>query len=153
MTFSTDKPGVITLLGPTGVGKSYLAVLLAPSLEAEIISVDSMQIYRGMDIGTAKIDQAARQKVAHHIIDIIDPGQNYSAADFQEAARAAIGDVFKRKKIPFLVGGTGLYFEAAVFDMCFPPESADEDLRGRLEDWAAGGPDGLRRKLTEAARE
>ena len=149
MTRPSDHPIVIALLGPTGVGKSRLAAMLAPLLEAEIVSVDSMQIYRGMDIGTAKIDSENRRRVPHHLLDIVDPSQSFSVADFQKAARHAIEDIDARKKVPFLVGGTGLYFEAAILDMRFPPDSADGALRRRIEAWAARDPDGLRKKLAE----
>lgn len=149
MTLRSNPPVVIALLGPTGVGKSRLAARLAPLLEAEIVSVDSMQIYRGMDVGTAKIDSETRHRVPHHLLDIVDPWQPFSVAEFQEAARQAIEDIGARKKVPFLVGGTGLYFEAAVFDMRFPPDPSDGTLRRRIEAWAGRDPDGFRKKLAE----
>jgi tRNA dimethylallyltransferase len=137
------------LLGPTAVGKSRIAAEIAPSLGAEIISIDSMQVYRGMDIGTAKPDDALRRLVPHHLLDVADPGEDYSAATFQIEARKALEDIASRGKVPFLVGGTGLYFEAVVFDLRFPPGSSDDELRRRLEKWAVDDPEGLKHYLSE----
>ncbi|MFW6113370.1 MAG: tRNA (adenosine(37)-N6)-dimethylallyltransferase MiaA [Actinomycetota bacterium] len=140
---------VAALLGPTAVGKSGLACELAPMLEAEIISVDSMQVYRGMDIGTAKPDSLMRSMVPHHMLDIVDPSINYSVAEFQEAARKAVEGIASRSRLPLLVGGTGLYFEAVVFDLRFPPGNQDEGLRAKLERWARDDPEGIRARLAE----
>lgn len=140
---------VAALLGPTAVGKTRLAVELAPSLNAEIISVDSMQIYRGMDIGTAKPGPELLEKVPHHLIGFVDPGEDFSVAEFQKVARKAVEDVHARGKLPMLVGGSGLYFEAVVFDVRFPPGSVDDQLRRELESWVTKDPEGASRRLRE----
>lgn len=140
---------IAALLGPTAVGKSSMAANIAPSLGMEIISVDSMQVYRGMDIGTAKSGADLRRRVPHHLLDIVNPTENYSVAEFQKAARRAVEDISARDAVPFLVGGTGLYFEAVVFDMRFPPGPMDDPIRHRLEEWAAYDPNDLRKKVKE----
>ncbi len=140
---------VAAILGPTAVGKSRVAVELASFLDVEIISIDSMQVYRGMDIGTAKPSVDMLRRVTHHMIDIADPTTEYSVALFQEQARKAVEETASRGKIPLLVGGTGLYFEAVVFDLRFPPGSSDDRLRRSLEEWAARDPEGLKRSLAE----
>jgi len=99
-------------MGPTGSGKSRLALALARRFDVEIVSVDSAQVYRGMDIGTAKPDAATRQAVAHHLIDLIDPTERYSAARFADEAWQSIREITQRGRIPLLVGGTMLYFKA-----------------------------------------
>src|SRR5437763_10651436 len=102
----------ILLMGPTASGKSAIALELSALLPIEIVSVDSAQVYRGMDIGTAKPDAAARSRVAHHLLDLIDPDQSYSAARFRADALTAMAGVRSRGRIPLLVGGTMLYFKA-----------------------------------------
>jgi len=101
-------------MGPTASGKSALALALADRLDAEIVSVDSAQIYRGMDIGTAKPDAAARARIAHHLIDIVLPTEAYSAARFRSDALAAAAGIRARGRLPLYVGGTMLYFKALV---------------------------------------
>lgn len=140
---------VAAILGPTAVGKSRVAAAVAPSLDAEIVSVDSMQLYRGMDIGTAKPDAETRRRIPHHMLDVVDASQDFSVAQYQEGARLAVEDVASRGKVPLLVGGTGLYFEAVVFDLRFPPGSTDDGLRRRLREEAERDPGGLRRRLEE----
>lgn len=114
------------------MGKSTLAVEVAEALGAEIVSVDSMQVYRGMDIGTDKATLDMRERVPHHLLDIWEPGHDLSVAEFQTAARAAIDDITSREKTPLLAGGSGLYFRAVVDDLEFPPRSAE--VRARLEE-------------------
>lgn len=111
---------VVCIQGPTASSKSELAERLAMLLDGEVISADSMQIYRGMDIGTAKVPESERQ-VTYHCVDILDPGEPYSAALFQRDARAAIADVSARSRLPILCGGTGLYVRAVLDDMDFAP--------------------------------
>jgi tRNA dimethylallyltransferase len=128
-----SRPHVAALVGPTGVGKTAVADELALRLDGEIISADSMQIYRGMDIGTAKLDAAGR-RVPHHCIDIVDPGMPFSAALYQKRARGAIERVAARGALPLVVGGTGLYVRAALDEMHFPPgDRAQNPLRERYE--------------------
>lgn len=118
-------------MGPTGVGKTDLALHIAKHFPVEIISVDSAMIYRGMDIGTAKPTEAERQSVPHHLIDILDPSEVYSAAQFQKSALELIGDIFERGKIPLLVGGTMLYFKA-LFEGLAPMPAADASIRQKI---------------------
>ena len=131
----------VLLMGPTASGKSALALALAARFPAEIVSVDSAQVYRGMDIGTAKPDAATRARVAHHLIDIIDPAQAYSAARFRSDALAAIVAIRARGRVPLLVGGTMLYFKALADGLSALP-AADPAVRARLdaEARAAGWP-------------
>ncbi len=120
---------VVAIVGPTATGKSSLALKLVPLYRGEIISIDSMQVYRGMDIGTAKPKPADLRRVPHHLIDIIWPDQNFSVADFQKLARKSIDDVIERKRIPFLVGGSGLYLRTVVDDFNFPKGVEDHHFR------------------------
>jgi tRNA dimethylallyltransferase len=130
------RPGpVLALIGPTAAGKTALALELAPRLGAEIVSADAMLVYRGMDIGTAKPTPQERARVPHHLVDVVDPGEEFSVARFQPLARAAISDVLARGAVPLLVGGSGLYFHAVVDEFVFPPTNAT--VRARLEAEAA----------------
>jgi tRNA dimethylallyltransferase len=126
----------ILLMGPTASGKSAIALELAQFLSVEIVSVDSAQVYRGMDIGTAKPDAAARARVAHHLLDLLDPDQSYSAARFRADALAAIAGIRSRGRIPLLVGGTMLYFKALREGLSGLPQ-ADAQLRKELDEYAA----------------
>jgi tRNA dimethylallyltransferase len=133
--------GHLALVGPTASGKSSLAQHYASACDdVEIVSMDSMQVYRGMDIGTAKATPAERAAVAHHLIDVAEPDEEWSVARFQAAARAAVADIEARGKRALLVGGTGLYVQAVVDPMTFPPE--DRAVRAELEADAAA-PGGL----------
>ncbi|HEY4137131.1 MAG TPA: tRNA (adenosine(37)-N6)-dimethylallyltransferase MiaA [Casimicrobiaceae bacterium] len=123
-------------MGPTASGKSALALDLAERLGAEIVSVDSAQVYRGMDIGTAKPDVATRARVAHHLIDIVDPSEAYSAARFAHDAASAIAAIRARGRVPLLVGGTMLYFKALTEGLSTLPQ-ADPSIRARLDARAA----------------
>ena len=138
---------VIAVVGPTAAGKSALAVGLALALGGEVINADSMQLYRGMDIGTAKLTVAERGGVPHHLLDIWDVRQTTSVADYQRLARAVIEDIAVRGRVPVLTGGSGLYIRAAVEDLNFP--GTDPRVRDRLEaELAAGGPAALHARLT-----
>lgn len=124
---------VICVLGPTASGKSEVAQLVAEALGGEVVSADSMQVYRGMDIGTAKLPRA-EWHVPHHLIDILDPGQPYSAQQFQVAARAVFAELEAAGAVPVLCGGTGLYVQAALEAMDFPGgERADNPVRAAYE--------------------
>ena len=125
---------VAAIVGPTAVGKTELSLSVAEELEAEIVSVDSMQVYRGMDIGTAKPDAEACARVPHHLLDLFEPSHDVTVSEFQELARTAIADISGRGKLPLLVGGSGLYYRAVVDELAFPPRQ--EDVRQRLEDEA-----------------
>ncbi|MGW8194018.1 MAG: tRNA (adenosine(37)-N6)-dimethylallyltransferase MiaA [Desulforhopalus sp.] len=123
---------LIVLAGPTAVGKTALSLQIAKLYNCEIVSVDSMQVYRYLDIGTAKASAEERAEVRHHLIDIVDPDENYDAARFEQDALAAINDIVKRGKIPLLTGGTGLYLRA-VLEGIFPDIAVDEQLRKTLK--------------------
>ncbi len=126
----------VFLLGPTAAGKSALALAIAGRLPCEIVSVDSGQVYRGMDIGTAKPDAATRAAVPHHLIDIRDPDQPYSAGEFRADALRLIAQIEARGRVPLLVGGTFLYFRALERGLASLP-AADPQLRLAIEEEAA----------------
>lgn len=130
----------VVICGPTAVGKSAVAEAVALHVGGEIVSADSMQVYRGMDVGTAKTPVAERL-VPYHCIDLVEPGEPYSAALYQRDARRAIEDVLGRGLLPVVVGGTGLYLRAALDEFDFPPGQLDDALRSELE----------RRALSEGA--
>src|SRR4030095_1962355 len=116
---------MILLMGPTATGKSALALALADALGGEIVTVDSAQVYRGMDIGTAKPDAATRARVPHHLIDLVDPTEAYSAARFAVDARAVIHEIRARNRVPIVAGGTMLYFKALTEGLsALPPADA-----------------------------
>lgn len=128
---SDARPSGIALMGPTASGKTACAIALARELDGEIVSVDSALVYRGLDIGAAKPDAAERQGVPHHLIDVCDPWQAHSAADFAEQARAAVAAICARGKLPILAGGTGLYFDALLRGLS-PMPPADAQMRQQL---------------------
>ena len=141
--------GVIAVVGPTAAGKSGLAVALAQALGGEVINADSMQVYRGMDIGTAKLTPAERHGVPHHLLDLWDVRQTANVADYQRLARAAIAGIGARGRVPILAGGSGLYVRAALEDLSFP--GTDPKVRGRLEgELAEAGAAALHTRLAEA---
>ncbi len=127
------KPRVVVIVGPTGVGKSALALRLASRRDAEIVSADSMQVYRHMDIGTAKPTAADRAAVPHHLIDLVDPDEPFNAALYRERAAEVIGDLHRRGKPVMVVGGTGLYVKVLLGGLVDGP-GPDETLRRRYRD-------------------
>ncbi len=139
---------VIAVLGPTAAGKSDLALRLAHELGGEVINADSMQLYRGMDIGTAKLTVAERQGILHHLLDVWDVRYPANVAEYQRMARDAIAAVTARGRIPILAGGSGLYLRAALDDLNFP--GTDPAVRGRLEaELAALGPAEMHKRLAD----
>ncbi|MFO7820256.1 MAG: tRNA (adenosine(37)-N6)-dimethylallyltransferase MiaA [Halanaerobacter sp.] len=124
---------ILAIVGPTAVGKTKLSLRLAQDLDGEIISADSMQIYKGMDIGTAKASHKERERVPHHLIDCIEPDEEFSVADFQTEVDELIPAIDERGKLPMLVGGTGLYVKAVIQGFIFPDMETDWELRDRLE--------------------
>ncbi|MFN2641118.1 MAG: tRNA (adenosine(37)-N6)-dimethylallyltransferase MiaA [Actinomycetota bacterium] len=122
---------LLALLGPTAAGKTRIALDLAPEMGAEVVSVDSMQVYRGMDVGTAKPTMAERARVPHHLVDMVLPGEPFSVAEYQQLSREVMAELDATKRAPMLVGGSGLYFRAIVDNLRFPP--TDQAVRGRLE--------------------
>jgi tRNA dimethylallyltransferase len=130
--FEMTKPPIILIVGPTAVGKTEIAIQLAERLNGEIVSADSRLFYRGMDIGTAKPTLAERACVPHHLIDVANPDQTWSLAQFQQEARKVIADIHARGKLPFLVGGTGQYVRAVTEGWSPPEVRADEKLRDEI---------------------
>jgi tRNA dimethylallyltransferase len=129
----SNNPALILLVGPTGVGKTEIAIQLGEKLHGEIVSADSRLFYRGMDIGTAKPTPAERTRIPHHLIDIANPDEILSLAVFQQKAHAAIADIHARGKLPFLVGGTGQYIRAVTQGWMPPEVKPDPRLRNALE--------------------
>jgi tRNA dimethylallyltransferase len=129
----TRHPPLVAIVGPTAVGKSELAVQLAERIGGEIVSADSRQVYRYLDIGTAKPGAEQRARVPHHLIDVVDPDEVLSLAQYQAAAYAAIDDIFARGRQPLLVGGTGLYVKAVIDGLLIPGVPPDPELRAELE--------------------
>lgn len=132
----SNLPPLLLISGPTAVGKSAVALELARRCNAEIINGDSLQVYRYLDIGTAKPDLAERGLLPHHLFDILDPDQSFNATDFQLRADAVIADILARGALPLVVGGTGLYLKALLFGLCQMPEIEPEirlELEERLE--------------------
>ncbi len=129
----TSKPKLVVVLGPTASGKSDLALNLAKKFEGEIVSADSQQIYRKMDIGTAKPTKKEQNKIKHHLIDIKNPNENYSVGQYKKDATDAINKIIKNGKLPILVGGTGLYISAIVNNLEIPEIKENKKLRKKLE--------------------
>ncbi|MFI7544561.1 tRNA (adenosine(37)-N6)-dimethylallyltransferase MiaA [Actinoplanes sp. NPDC049599] len=140
------SPGVVAVVGPTAAGKSALSIALAHALGGEVVNADSMQLYRGMDIGTAKLTPDEREGVPHHVLDVWDVREPASVAAYQELARAAVDDIVARGRVPLLVGGSGLYLRAVLEEFEFP--GTDPGIRERLErELAAVGPAPLHARL------
>jgi tRNA dimethylallyltransferase len=133
---SGEQIRVVVVAGPTASGKTEAAIRLAERFDGEIVNADSMQVYRGMDVGTAKPTAEQRSRVPHHLMDIVTPYVNFSASDFRRAAAAAIADIQRRGKRVFIVGGTGLYLRALLEGLVDAP-AADAQLRRELEEQAA----------------
>jgi tRNA dimethylallyltransferase len=140
---------LLAIIGPTATGKTEVGILVAEALQGEIVSADSMQVYRGMDIGTAKPAPQQRALVPHHLIDIIEPDEPFSVADYRERADAALADIWARGKQPILVGGSGLYVRAVLEEMDFAV-APDRELRRQLTEEARNkGLSALYARLTE----
>lgn len=140
---------LIIILGPTGVGKSATAIKLAKEFGSEIINCDSMQVYKAFNIGTDKIPPDKREGIPHHLLDVVDPSTQFTAADFVALALKAVTDIIKKKKLPLIVGGTGLYLKALI-DGLFPGGKSDPKIRQKLEKEAQKkGLESLRVKLME----
>ena len=150
MEKSNNKPRVIAVVGPTAVGKTALAVSLARELDGEVISCDSMQIYRGMDIGTAKITEDEKCGIVHHLIDIREPYEDFSCADYATLARELIDDIVSRGKTPIFCGGTGLYLNSVLEISSFAQTTKDEGFRAEMEEFAReNGNSALHARLAE----
>lgn len=129
----SEKNALVVVLGPTASGKSALGIALAQSFAGEIVSADSRQVYRGLDIGTAKVTPAEQALVPHHLLDVVDPGEVYTVAQFQRAAIDAIDEILARGKQPFLVGGSPHYIQAVVDHLAIPQIPPQPELRAQLE--------------------
>ncbi|WP_214775329.1 tRNA (adenosine(37)-N6)-dimethylallyltransferase MiaA [Exiguobacterium sp. s37] len=144
------KTPVVVIVGPTAVGKTKTGIELAKALDGEIVSGDSVQVYRGMDIGSAKVTKEEAEGIPHHLIDICDPDDAMSVAMFQQLARAAIDDIYARGKLPIIVGGTGLYIRSILYDYEFVERPVDEALREELERLAeVEGREALHQRLVQ----
>lgn len=124
---------LLVIIGPTAVGKTKLSIEMAKRFNGEIISGDSMQVYKGMDIGTAKITRDEMEGIPHYLLDIKEPNESFSAADFQEQANHVIADIQKRGKLPIIVGGTGLYIQSVIYDYQFSEAASNAEYRKKLE--------------------
>lgn len=144
------KPKLLVLVGPTAVGKTRLSLEIAHRFGCEIISGDSMQVYRGMDIGTAKATLEEQRSVPHHLIDIREPDEPFSVSDFHELAKQTILEIDGRGRLPFIVGGTGLYIESVCYEYEFSECGSDEEFREQQSRYAEQfGREALHRKLAE----
>lgn len=128
-----NKIPLVAVCGPTASGKTGLAIAIAQQLDGEIVSADSMQIYRGMDIGTAKPTMQERMGIPHHLLDILDPGETFSVARFVEIAKETVSEIHARGKLPILTGGTGLYIDSLTRNILFPDIQDHPELRAQLQ--------------------
>ena len=147
---STQRKKLLVIAGPTASGKTALSLLLAKQMNGEIVSADSMQIYRGMDVGTAKATPDEQAEVPHHMLDLLDPGENYSVSRYVEDASAVCDALLSRGKLPVVTGGTGLYIDALLAGRQFAGVSdADEDLREQLsQDYDRMGGEAMLQRLS-----
>ena len=141
---------LVVLTGPTAVGKTSLSINLAKAINGEIISADSMQVYKYMDIGTAKVTPEEMDGVKHYLIDSIEPTEDFHVVRFQKMVKDAMDDIYAKGKVPIICGGTGFYIQAILYDIQFTEQEIDESYRQSLEDFAeANGNDALHEKLKE----
>ncbi len=141
---------VLAVVGPTASGKTALSTALASSLNGEIINGDAMQVYKELDIGTAKIHASEMQGIPHHFFDVKEPTETFSVAEYQQAVRQWIEDIQSRGKLPIIVGGSGMYVQSVLFDYRFTEQAADPEVRARLEEELDSfGADILHARLTE----
>lgn len=133
-----QKPKIVVIVGPTASGKTSLSIEIAKKFDGEIISADSRQVYKGLDIGTAKVTEEEMQSVPHHLIDVVDVTTTYSAADFKQDAAAAIADVTARDKLPIIAGGTFFYIDTLLERIQLPNVPPDQELRSYFEDLDSG---------------
>lgn len=133
---SEQKPGLVILTGPTAVGKTNLSIALAKRVGGEIISADSMQVYRHMDIGSAKIMPDEMDGIPHHLIDVLEPAEEFNVVSFQQMAKKAMDGIYDRGHIPIVTGGTGFYIQALLYDIDFTENDEDTELRRKLEEIA-----------------
>ena len=145
-----SKVPLLVLVGPTAVGKTQVSLRLAEELDGEIVSADSMQVYKFMDIGTAKPTPEERRRIPHHLLDVCLPNEAFSVARYQRLAWDAIEDIHRRGRLPILTGGTGLYVQAVIDGLNFPPQPADKQYRAQLQAMAnTEGAEAVHRLLQE----
>lgn len=146
---NNNKPPLVILTGPTAVGKTATSIKLAKALNGEIISADSMQVYRGMDIGTAKITKSEMEGVTHHLIDVFEPDEEFNVFIFKDLAKKAIEDIYSRGHLPIIVGGTGFYIQAVLYDIEFS-ETQEDGIRDELNRiYEQNGAEYMHNMLTE----
>lgn len=131
-----SKPKVIVIGGPTASGKTALSIELAKKIDGEIVSADSMQIYKEMNIGTAKPEEKEKQNIPHYMLDFLSPNERYSVADYKRDAKKAIKEILKKGKTPIVVGGTGLYIDSLIYEIEYPEIEIDLSYRKKLEELA-----------------
>lgn len=142
------KYDVVAIVGPTAVGKTALSIRLAKMLDGEIINGDSMQVYKGLDIGTAKITTEEMDGVVHHLLDIKEPTESFSVAEYQQLVRAKIEEINARGKMPIIIGGTGLYVQSVLYDFQFNEKQVDEQARAAYyKELEKLGPDAMHERL------
>ena len=144
------KPKVIVIVGPTASGKTSLSIELAKKINGEIVSCDSMQIYKDMDIGSAKPTKEEMQGIKHYVLDEVEPTKRFSVAEYKIKAEEAIEEILKKKKVPIVVGGTGLYANSLIYGIEYDDIKLDEEYRNKLMD-EASSEEGLK-KLYEQAK-
>ncbi len=144
------KQPMIIIAGPTAVGKTALSIELAKAINGAVISADSMQVYKGMDIGSAKVTKEEMQGVDHYLIDIIEPTETWNVTEFQKRAKEALNEIYANGQIPVIAGGTGFYVQALLYDIDFTKEDEDTDFRKQMENFAkVNGNHALHEKLKE----
>ena len=141
------KYDVVAIIGPTASGKTALSIKLAKELDGEVINGDSMQIYKQLDIGTAKITEEEMEGVPHHLLSIKEPTESFSVAEYQKLVRAKIEEIQRRGKLPIIVGGTGLYIQSVLYDFVFTDEKINEEARkAYYDELAVVGPEKMHEK-------
>src|SRR3712207_4483339 len=128
------KP-LVVIAGPTAVGKTRLSIQMAKASRGSVISADAMQVYHGMDIGSAKIKREEMEGIPHYLVDIIDPDESWNVARFQQLAKEAMEEIYAQGRIPMIVGGTGFYIQSVVYDIDFSAQKEDPAYREQLEDF------------------
>lgn len=144
------KIDVVAIVGPTASGKTALSIKIAKQFNGEIINGDSMQVYKGLDIGTAKITAEEMDGIVHHLLDIKEPTESFSVAEYQQLVRTKIAEIQSRGKLPIIVGGTGLYVQAVLYDFQFTDEEVDEQARKHYyNELERIGPEAMHERLTQ----